>query len=398
MSFSSKKAQMLIIYLISYVSAIGNPMILPCLPHIMEEFSLTPLEMSLLISVYALPAMLIIPFYGFLSDRLGRRPLLFLELLLCSAGSLICFYAQSFTILLVGRALQGISISPLESLSTTLASDLFEGEERMRMVTRVAVAQYLGVAISPMLTTYLLTVGSWRLSFLYGVLLGLAALVISLPVQLAYSSSHVGSIDLYKKHLKEMLRSRRVLSLFSVRFTNSLLLFGVVYAHFPLLLKERAPEALCLIGVAYSAYAAGMFFGSLFTSRINARFGTKRTGLLSGLVTTAALSLLFSMQNIQTGLLAMALVGIGIAIMNATCVGHVSLATTDDTKGSIMSAYSAIFRAGQALSPIICGFYFQMTGSSGLFGTAALLALALSFWAASVFSFADRIEHRTGIL
>ncbi len=142
----------------------------------------------------------------------------------------------------------------------------------------------------------------------------------------------------------------------------------------------------------------GMFFGSLFTSRINARFGTKRTGLLSGLVTTAALSLFFIMQNIQTGFLAMALVGIGIAIMNATCVGHVSLATTDDTKGSIMSAYSAIFRAGQALSPIICGFYFQMTGSSGLFGTAALLALALSFWAASVFSLADRIEHRTGIL
>ena len=393
MDLSSKKAQMLITYLISYVSAIGNPMILPCLPDIMEEFSLNPLEMSLLFSLYAMPGIIIIPLYGFLSDRLGRRPILTLGLLLCCAGSMLCFYAQSFTTLLIGRALQGISICPLESLSTTLTSDLFDGEERMRMVTRVTVAQYLGVAVTPIVGTLLLGVGSWRLTFIYATLLGLLCLIASLPVKLAYQSSSAGNLSLYKQHLKEMLVSRRVLSLFSVRVTNALLLFGVVYTHFPLLLKERAPEALGLIGIGYSIYAAGMFFGSLFTTRINARLGTGRTGLLSGVLTSIALLLLLFMQNIQTGIVAMAIVGIGISIMNATCVGHVSLATTDDTKGSIMSAYSAIFRSGQALFPILCGFYFQMTGSACLFGTAVAIAIALTFWAASVFSYADRIEH-----
>lgn len=384
---------MLVVYLISYVSAIGNPMILPCLPHIMEEFTLTPLEMSLLISLYALPGMFIIPLYGFLSDRLGRRPLLILGLLLCSAGSLLCFSAQSFAVLLVGRALQGISISPLESLSTTLTSDLFDGEERMRMVTRATVAQYFGVATAPVITTLLLATGNWRLSFVFGILLGLVTLIVCLPVKLSYSSSSAGTMSVYKEHLKKMLASRRVLSLFSVRVLNALLLFGVIYTHFPLLLNERAPESASLLGVAYSIYAAGMFIGSLFTSRINARLGAWKTGLLSGILTSAALILFVFMNNIETGFLAMMLVGIGIAVMNATCVGHVSLATTMVTKGSIMSAYSAIFRAGQALSPILCGFYLQIFGCTSLFSAACVIAIALMFWAASVFSYADRIEH-----
>lgn len=394
MDFSSKKAQMALIYLIVYVSSIGNPIVLPVLPNIMDEFALSPLEMSLIISVYALPGMLIIPMYGFLSDRLGRRPLLLLGLLLCFLGSMVCYFATSYSWLLFGRALQGLSITPLEALANTLTSDLFDGEERKRMVTRVTVAQYFGIASVPIIISGLLLLGNWRMSFALAAFLGLFSLIFCLPIKLAYKASSAGSLQEYRQHLREMLVSRRLLSLLSVRLTSALLLFGVVYVHFPLLFTERLPHAAHLVGPIYSIYAVGMFLGSLVTTHVNIRYGASKPGIIGGSMLTLGLALLLFMTNPWIGGIAMVAIGTGTALVNASCVGHVSLATTPDTKGSIMSAYSTTFRAGQTVFPIICGLFYQMAGSSGLFATATLVSACFTIWATITFRYADKVEHQ----
>jgi len=393
MDFSSRKAQMALIYLIVYVSSIGNPIVLPVLPDIMQEFTITPLEMSLIISIYALPGMLVIPMYGFLSDRLGRRPLLLLGLLLCFVGSMVCYFAPSYNWLLFGRALQGLSITPLEALANTLTSDLFDGEERMRMVTRVTVVQYFGIASVPIIISGLLLFGNWRLSFALAASLGLIALLFCLPIKPEYKAA-TESMKVYRQHLCELLVSRRVLSLLSLRVMSALLLFGVVYVHFPLLFTERLPDSTHLIGPIYSFYAVGMFFGSLITSHINRRFGPVAPGFMGGTTLSLGMALLVILSNAWTGATAMVMVGVGTAVVNASTVGHVSLATTPDTKGSIMSAYSTVFRAGQTVAPILCGLYFQLVGSSWLFATATLVSILFTTWATITFRYANIQEHQ----
>lgn len=393
MRVSGRRPLMLLIYLLSFVSAIGNPIVLPSLPFIMQDFQLSPLEMGMIISVYALPGVFIIPLYGMLSDRLGRRPLLFAALFLCGSGSLLCLAAPSFFWLLVGRALQGMSITPLEAMSNTLVSDIAQGQERLKFVTRVAVVQYFSIALTPVIVSWLLNFGSWRLGFLFAALLGFGSLVLCLPVDIPYRPSRSVDLKLYGRHLRELLSSSRVLSLFSVRLGSALLIFGAVYPHLPLFVDKGLhlpPEHTAML---FSLYAAGMFLGALLTQWCTARLAPRTIGFLGGAQLAVSMLLLLTATDLWQAAPALLLVGTGSGMLNSCCAGHVSLTATPDTRGSIMSAYSTMFRLGQSVAPLLFGLCYQAGSFNGLFGSGLALAVALTLAAMLSFAYADRMEH-----
>ena len=394
MNFSGRRSQIALIYLLAFVCAIGNPVVLPSLPFIMHDFGLSPLEMGLIISVYALPGVIVIPLYGLLSDRLGRKPLLLAGLLLCGTGSLICFIAPNFSWLLAGRALQGLSITPLEAMCNTLVSDLFEGRERMRFVTRATAVQYFSIAATPVIVSAMLNAsGNWRFGFLFAVLLGFGSLALCLPISVPYKPSAALSLKNYAKQLRSLFSSTRVLSLFSVRLASALLIFGAVYPHVSLLVDQKLLLPPEYTAILFSFYAAGMFLGAMISQFCMTRLSPRNIGLLGGLQLSLAMLLLLTASGMAHAAPALLLVGTGSGTINSCCAAHVSLASTPDTRGSVMSAYSTMFRLGQSIAPPIFGLCFQIGGFSPLFGSALALALALTAAAAAAFNFADKMEH-----
>ena len=360
MTFSSRRSQLFLIYLLAYVCALGNPIVVPNLPFIMEDFQISPIEMGLVISMYALPGVFIIPLYGVLCDRIGRRPMLMLCLLLCFLGSMISYFASSFFWMLVGRMLQGISITPLEALSNTLASDLFEGEERMKCIAHCTTIQYFSVATVPLIVTVLTSWADWRMGFAFSGALGLLTLVLCLPIQIPYSPPKNVSLREYGRHIRQILTSFRVLSLFSVRISVALIIFGAIYPHFALMLTSRIGVPAEETGLTFTGYAAGMFIGALLTPMAMRCFISRTIGLLSGLQVCIASVILLMASSSWHVFIALTLVGTGSGMINACCAGHVSLSSSPDTRGSTMSAYSTIFRLGQAIGPVIFGLAFQL--------------------------------------
>ncbi|MBE9568768.1 MAG: MFS transporter, partial [Proteobacteria bacterium] len=87
---------------------LGLFMILPVFALYGDELpGATPLLMGLALGAYGLTqAILQIPF-GMLSDRIGRKPVIFMGLLIFAAGSLIAGSAESIEGIIVGRAIQG---------------------------------------------------------------------------------------------------------------------------------------------------------------------------------------------------------------------------------------------------------------------------------------------------
>lgn len=389
---ASYRGQIFLIYLLAFVCAIGNPIILPSLPFIMEEFSLSPIEMGLTISFYALPGIVIIPLYGLLSDRIGRRPMLLAGLFLCCTGSLLCYFAPSYAWMLAGRAMQGMSITPLEAMANTLISDIFTGEERMKHVTRATTMQYFSVAVVPVIVSWLLTCGGWRMGFAFAAVLSASALLACLPIRVTYRPSAGVDLRTYGSQLKSLLGSRRLLSLFSVRFASALVLFGAVYPHLSLLAGTRfsiAPEA---VGALFSFYACGMFAGALVMPSLLKVLGQKQIGLTGGGLLVTSMLLFLAGASVWQLCTALFLTGFGSGMLNATCAGHVSLATTKDTRGSIMSVYSTIFRSGQAIAPLAFGLLYQ-TGSFGaVFGVGTAVAMYVTIGCCLSFSYAARLE------
>ncbi|MBP3731200.1 MAG: MFS transporter [Mailhella sp.] len=394
MQFSaSSRSLTALIYLLAFLGAMGNPIVLPTLPFLMEDLHISPLQMGMMISLYALPGALILPFYGVISDRLGRRRLLLASLGLCVLGSMLCAFAPDFSTLLAGRAMQGLSITPLDSMSFTLATDLFEGKKRMTLVERCSTVQFFCVTIVPLSLSAIIPHWGWRSAFVFAGLLSFAALLLSLPVQVPYRPSNAQKFRAFLSHLACLLISQRLLLLFAVRILVAVMIFGVIYPHLPLLMVQKLSYPPELVGLMFSLYALGMFLGSLVVPCLSRRFNEIAFGFSGGVFLLASVLLLAyagSLWLIGLGLLC---VGMGSGILIPQNTAHVSLAATEDTHGSVMSAYSTIFRLGQAIAPGIMGVLYAWGSFTLLFSLAAFLAVFTGLISAVAFSYSHRLEH-----
>ncbi len=115
---------------------LGLFMILPVFALYAEELpDATPLLTGLALGAYGLTqAVFQIPF-GMLSDRIGRKPVIAIGLLIFAAGSLLAASSDSIYIIIAGRALQGSGA--IASALMALAADLSREEHRMRMMALI---------------------------------------------------------------------------------------------------------------------------------------------------------------------------------------------------------------------------------------------------------------------
>lgn len=129
---------------------LGLFMILPVFALYADDFpGATPLLMGLALGVYGLTqAVLQIPF-GMWSDRIGRKPVIFIGLLIFAAGSLIAGSATSIEGIIVGRAIQGGGA--IAAALMALAADLSREEHRTKMMALIGVSIGASFALSMVL-------------------------------------------------------------------------------------------------------------------------------------------------------------------------------------------------------------------------------------------------------
>lgn len=128
----------------------------------------TPALLGLAIGAYGLSqALLQIPF-GLLSDRVGRKPMIYLGLLLFAGGSLLAGAADSIYLVIAGRMLQGAGA--IASVLMALLSDLTREEERTKAMAVVGMS--IGVSFSVSLVLGPVLGSLWGLSGLFYVTAG----------------------------------------------------------------------------------------------------------------------------------------------------------------------------------------------------------------------------------
>ncbi len=110
--------------------------------------------------------------YGPLSDSIGRKRSIYLGYAVFILGCLISMFSSNFTIMLVGRLLQGIGIAGPRSVTMALVRDQYEGRQMARVMSFVMMVFILVPIIAPSFGQAILIFASWRAIF--GVLLVLA--------------------------------------------------------------------------------------------------------------------------------------------------------------------------------------------------------------------------------
>src|SRR6478735_3281856 len=133
-------------------------------------------DLSWVVTAYVVAAAATTPLWGKLGDRYGRKRLLEISLATFLVGSALCGIAQSITMLVASRALQGIAAGGLMTLAMASVGDLVEPRERGRyqgyITSTFAVATVAGPLIGGLLVEHV----SWRWVFYVNLPLGVAAL------------------------------------------------------------------------------------------------------------------------------------------------------------------------------------------------------------------------------
>ena len=152
-------------FMVSLV-ALSIDAMLPALSEIGTDLAVAqPHDTQLVVSMLFLGLAFGQLLYGPLSDSFGRKPAIYLGLVLFMAGCLMSMFASSFAVMLAGRILQGFGAAGPRVVSIALVRDQYEGRAMARILSFVMAVFILVPVLAPFLGQAVLWVGSWRWIF-----------------------------------------------------------------------------------------------------------------------------------------------------------------------------------------------------------------------------------------
>jgi MFS transporter, DHA1 family, tetracycline resistance protein len=130
------------------IDLIGFGIVLPVLPLYAERFGATPTQIGALLASFSVAQLLFAPVWGWVSDRIGRKPVLVLSLAGTAVGSVLTGLAGSLTILFCARVLDGISGASV-SVAQASVADVATPKERARLFGLLGTAFAVGFIGGP---------------------------------------------------------------------------------------------------------------------------------------------------------------------------------------------------------------------------------------------------------
>jgi DHA1 family bicyclomycin/chloramphenicol resistance-like MFS transporter len=172
------------------IGPLAIDMYLPALPGIARELGVPIAAVQKSLPSYFIGISFGQILYGPLSDRVGRKPALYLGLAIFVSASLGCAFTTSVTQLVVFRFLQALGGCAPLVVPRAVVRDYFDGRESVRMLSMLILVMMLGPILAPFIGGQLLIRFGWRSMFFvlggYGlILLVLAAWLLpeSLPLE-----------------------------------------------------------------------------------------------------------------------------------------------------------------------------------------------------------------------
>jgi len=184
MNDKTRNQVLLVLFLGVLMGALDIAIVAPALPSIQKFFGVGDRALTWVFTIYVLFNLIGTPLMAKLSDTFGRRTIYILDVILFALGSLVVSLSPQnmFTVLLIGRSLQGLGAGGIFPVASAVIGDTFPPEKRGSALGLIGAVFGLAFLVGPILGGIILTITGWQWLFIIN--LPVAAVVIFMGVRL----------------------------------------------------------------------------------------------------------------------------------------------------------------------------------------------------------------------
>ncbi len=302
--------------LLTATPALATDMYLSAIPTIARQWdsSESVISLSLVLWFAAFSAMLLV--WGPISDRVGRRPVLYVGLGIFILASFLCAGAANPAQLIGFRILQGIGAASPSTMVMAICRDRFVGTVRQKVLGFIGVVMPIVPMVAPMIGAGVMAVANWRWIFIVQASLATLSLVLSVRFQeTAKLDPQRGLVDSFLRYGR-LLANARFLAANATMGLGLGPLFGFI-AFSPILYQKIFGLSEVAFALLFGLNAAASILGAAICIRLTARISQYRLLTASFVITLIAAAGILILGGIHplvfAGLMAVVTVCIGLS-------------------------------------------------------------------------------------
>ena len=393
-----KRSPLLVIFVTVFIDLVGFGIVIPVLPFYVEgtQFDASPRVVGLLFASYSVMQLIFTPILGRLSDKYGRRPILFFSLLGTSAGFFILGFATTLWMLFAGRIIDGITGGNISTAQAYIA-DVTTEENRAKGMGLIGAAFGLGFIFGPAIGGILSKWGA-HVPFLFAGALSLAnATLLYFVLPETVTPDHPARVSAATGRWSQLLNAvsqTRLAFVLAVYFLF-VTAFSVMTASFGLFTLYRfgfdahdTGWIFAFVGVIGAGIQGGLI------GRLVKAFGEPVLVIVGALLFAASL-VLIPLTGPHTGMLALlalgALFALGNGLATPSLTSLASKSAGAGEQGGVLGVTQSVASLARVVGPLVSAALIYSAvatvGHDGKPHNMSDRSVALTFWAAAVIMF-----------
>lgn len=366
-----------VIFLTIFLDITGFGLVIPLLPFYAATFQAGSTALGVLLTSFSIMQFIFAPIIGQLSDKVGRKPVLMLSILISAISFIIFAVSTSYLMLLLSRIVAGMATET--AVAQAYMADITSEEERTTGMGQIGAAFGAGFIIGPAIGGFLSVYGFKAPGYMAAILTFINLLFVFLflpesirPLQKRQSvkDTKKGFFRLMKQFKKPVIGSvLSIVFIITLAFSTIPVIAPLLGIAFFNLSSVEMSYVFIYIGIV-QVLLQGLIIGQLSTKMSE-----------EALIAFGALFMMIGMfimpliPHIVNFLTTITMIAIGNGIISTSVPSFISKRTPDDEQGSMLGFTQSVTSIARVPGPVFGGLIFEYIGLVTPFFFSAILLL-----------------------
>ncbi|MCF8255391.1 MAG: MFS transporter [Bacteroidia bacterium] len=361
------RSPIFVLFITIFIDLLGFGLIIPILPIFAKELHASSFQIGLIAAIYSLMTFLFAPFWGTLSDKIGRRPVMLISIFLTMLSYIFFAFTHDLLFLVVSRIFSGIGAANISAAQAYIA-DITEPKDRAKNMGLIGAAFGLGFIFGPPVGGYLKSlsgpgsvdlIGYFAASLCaFNLIMAYSFLPESLKIKQTQKKFRFKPIsDLFKELQKPIISELFFINfIFIAAFSMMQITAAILWVEHYLLDEKQIGFVFMFMGIS-SAVVQGGLIGKLTKT-----FGEKSLLLIGSVLMAIGLGSmpfvpvdLFFLQMISILLIALA-----NGCMMPSITSLISQYSPKNEQGQVLGMNQSFGSLARVIGPILGGFLYSL--------------------------------------